>query len=158
MSISNKTGNSVDSNKTDNSVDSNKTDNSVDSNETENSVESNIVKTEENETEKKEEKCGAINFNEKIAELTKDSFDESSEYSYESIPEEKKKIDYFYIIAFSIGLILIYYFYIDNYFLVFAEFILNFMYPYLFIPIKLYVCRKMLVSKLKKIDLNYNNN
>lgn len=123
-------------------------------NETENSVESNIVEIEENEIEEKEKKCGAINFNEKIAELTKDSFDESSEYSYESIPEEEKKIDYFYIIAFTIGLILIYYFYIDNYFLAFAEFILNFMYPYLFIPVKLYVCRRMLINKLKKIDLD----
>ena len=123
--------------------------------ESELSVESNIINNEEEEKKQKTQStCGAINFTEKLSELTKDSFDESSEYSYVSIPEDKPDIDYFYYIAFSVGLILLYIFYNGNLFLTFAEFILNCIYPYMYVPIKLYMCKKIIITKLKSINLD----
>ena len=86
--------------------------------------------------------------------LSKDSFDESSEYSYVSIPEDKPGIDYLYYIAFSVGLVLLYLFYNGNLFLTFAEFILNCIYPYIYIPIKLYISKKIIITKLKSINLD----
>ena len=58
-----------------------------------------------NEEIKEEEKkiCGFNNFKEEISKLDEDSFDRTSEYSYETIPEireEKKSINYLYIISF----------------------------------------------------------
>ena len=58
--------------------------------------------------------CGYNKFKEEISKLDVDSFDRTSEYSYETIPEireEKKSLNYLYIISFLIGLFLIYYFY-----------------------------------------------
>tara|TARA_B100001173_G_scaffold310530_1_gene325342 strand:- start:4282 stop:4797 length:516 start_codon:yes stop_codon:yes gene_type:complete len=123
----------------------------------ESSVESNIINN--NEEDKDEEKknqptCGAIDFRKELDMLSKDSFDESSEYSYVSIPEDKPGIDYLYYIAFSVGLVLLYLFYNGNVFLTFAEFILNCIYPYIYIPIKLYISKKIIITKLKSINLD----
>ncbi len=129
----------------------------LESNESDNSeisIESNVIK---NETEKKtinQPSCGAINFREKLDELSKDSFDESSEYSYVSIEEDKPSFNYSYYITFSIGLVLLYIFYNNNLFLTFAEFILNCIYPYIYVPIKLYMCKKIIIQKLKTINLD----
>lgn len=129
------------------------------------SVESNIINSNEekkneenneetNEEKKKQQTCGAIDFRKELDMLSKDSFDESSEYSYVSIPEDKPGIDYLYYIAFSVGLVLLYLFYNGNVFLTFAEFILNCIYPYIYIPIKLYISKNIIITKLKSINLD----
>ena len=87
-------------------------------------------------TEEQEKKiCGYNKFNEEIGKLDIDSFDESSEYSYESIPEvneAKKSIDYLYIVSLLIGLFLIYYFYSGNIFITVIELVLNMVCPYIY--------------------------
>ena len=124
----------------------------IESENSELSVESNIIN---NKQEKKSQPtCGAINFREKLEELSKDSFDESSEYSYVSIEEDKPGINYLYYIVFSIGLVLLYIFYNNNVFLTFIEFVLNCIYPYIYVPIKLYMCKKIIIQKLRSINLD----
>ena len=108
-----------------------------------------------NEEIKKEEKkiCGFNNFKEEISKLDEDSFDRTSEYSYETIPEireEKKSINYLYIISFLIGLFLIYYFYSGNIFITIIELLLNIIFPYIYIVIKLFLIKKNLVQKIKE--------
>ena len=108
-----------------------------------------------NEEIKKEEKkiCGFNNFKEEISKLDEDSFDRTSEYSYETIPEireEKKSINYLYIISFLIGLFLIYYFYSGNIFITLIELLLNIIFPYIYIVIKLFLIKKKLVQKIKE--------
>lgn len=129
----------------------------IESNESDLSVESNIINSNEekkNEEKKNQPTSGAIDFRKELDMLSNDSFDESSEYSYVSIPEDKPGIDYLYYIAFSIGLVLLYLFYNGNVFLTFAEFILNCIYPYIYIPIKLYISKKIIITKLKSINLD----
>lgn len=129
----------------------------IESNESDLSVESNIINSNEekkNEEKKNQPTCGAIDFRKELDMLSNDSFDESSEYSYVSIPEDKPGIDYLYYIAFSVGLVLLYLFYNGNVFLTFAEFILNCIYPYIYIPIKLYISKKIIITKLKSINLD----
>ena len=108
-----------------------------------------------NEEIKEEEKkiCGFNNFKEEISKLDEDSFDRTSEYSYETIPEireEKKSITYLYIISFLIGLFLIYYFYSGNIFITLIELLLNIIFPYIYIIIKLFLIKKKLVQKIKE--------
>ena len=103
--------------------------------------------------------CGFSNFKKELNNLdleTFDSLDESSEYSYVSIPEEKnikKTIDYLYIISFIIGLGLLYYFYNGNIYITIIEFILNFASPYMYICLKIFISKKIIVNKIK----TYNN-
>lgn len=85
-----------------------------------------------------------------IKELLKELEEESlnsinSNYFTE---EEKKKINYekmkyklIYYIFLIIGFYLIYICNNNNYLAIFFEIILNLCYPYIFIPIKLYLCR-----------------
>lgn len=136
-----------------NNIDEN---NNKEDNESELSVESNIVNVkEESKPIVSQPTCGAINFKSDLNMLMKDSFDESSEYSYESIPEEKKQgINFYYIIAVIIGLFLLYYFYNGNIFLTFTELVLNLVYPYIYIPIKLYISRKNIMKNLKNINFD----
>ena len=92
--------------------------------------------------------------------MSKDSFDESSEYSYQSIPEETVKsfkIDIFYIICFIIGLFLIYYFYSGNIFITIIELVLNFSFPYIYIVLKIFLSKKIIVEKLKQHENNIIN-
>ena len=137
----------------DNNIDEN---NNKEDNESEFSVESNVVNVkEESKPIVSQPTCGAINFTDNLNRLMKDSFDESSEYSYESIPEEKKPgINFYYIIAVIIGLFLLYYFYNGNIFLTFTELVLNLVYPYIYIPIKLYISRKNIMKNLKNINFD----
>jgi hypothetical protein len=130
--------------------------NNKEDNESELSVESNVVNVkEESKPIVSQPTCGAINFKSDLNMLMKDSFDESSEYSYESIPEEKKPgINFYYIIAVIIGLFLLYYFYNGNIFLTFTELVLNLVYPYIYIPIKLYISRKNIMKNLKNINFD----
>lgn len=104
--------------------------------------------------ETKEKKiCGYNKFKEEIGKLDVDSFDRTSEYSYETIPEireEKKSINYLYIISFIIGLFLIYYFYSGNIFITIIELLLNAFFPYIYIFIKLFLIKGELVKKIKK--------
>ena len=124
----------------------------IESENSELSIESNIINNKE---EKSQPTCGAINFTEKLEELSKDSFDESSEYSYVSIEEDKPGINYLYYIVFSIGLVLLYIFYNNNIFLTFIEFVLNCIYPYIYVPIKLYMCKKIIIQKyVRSINLD----
>lgn len=124
----------------------------IESENSELSIESNIINNKEEK--KNQPTCGAINFREKLEELSKDSFDESSEYSYVSIEEDKPGINYLYYIVFSIGLVLLYIFYNNNIFLTFIEFVLNCIYPYIYVPIKLYMCKKIIIQKLRAINLD----
>jgi hypothetical protein len=124
----------------------------IESENSELSIESNIINNKEEE--KIQPTCGAINFREKLEQLSKDSFDESSEYSYVSIEEDKPGINYLYYIVFSIGLVLLYIFYNNNIFLTFIEFVLNCIYPYIYVPIKLYMCKKIIIQKLRSINLD----
>ena len=110
------------------------------------------------EEENKEKKiCGYNKFKEEIGKLDIDSFDKTSEYSYETIPEireEKKSINYLYIISFLIGLFLIYYFYSGNIFITIIELLLNAIFPYIYIVIKLFLIKGELVKKIKEIENN----
>ena len=109
-------------------------------------------------TEEQEKKiCGYNKFKEEIGKLDIDSFDESSEYSYESIPEineAKKTINYLYIISFLIGLFLIYYFYSGNIFITVIELVLNMVCPYIYIVVKLFLIKGKLVEKIKRFENN----
>lgn len=109
-------------------------------------------------TEEEEKKiCGYNKFKEEIGKLDIDSFDESSEYSYESIPEineAKKSINYIYIISLLIGLFLIYYFYSGNIFITIIELILNMVCPYIYIVVKLFLIKGKLVEKIKGFENN----
>ena len=108
--------------------------------------------------ETKEKKiCGYNKFKEEIGKLDVDSFDRTSEYSYETIPEireEKKSINYLYIISFIIGLFLIYYFYSGNIFITIIELLLNAIFPYMYIVVKLFLIKGELVKKIKGIETN----
>jgi len=130
-------------------------------NESDNNEEEELIDEDENEDniknkEIKEEGkkiCGFNNFKEEISKLDEDSFDRTSEYSYETIPEireEKKSINYLYIISFLIGLFLIYYFYSGNIFITIIELLLNIIFPYIYIVIKLFLIKKNLVQKIKE--------
>ena len=109
-------------------------------------------------TEEQEKKiCGYNKFKDEIGKLDIDSFDESSEYSYESIPEineAKKSIDYLYIVSLLIGLFLIYYFYSGNIFITVIELVLNMVCPYIYIVVKLFLIKGKLVEKIKKFENN----
>ena len=97
---------------------------------------------------------------------TKDSFDESSIYSYETVDEknriddpilgriDKFEISYFYIISLFIGLFLLYYFYKGNIFITVIEFILLCAFPYIYIVLKIYISSKEIVKQMKEIKLN----
>ena len=106
--------------------------------------------------------CGFNKFKEEVnnlelGNLETDSFDRTSEYSYVSIPEinkEKNSIDYLYIISFLIGVFLIYYFYSGNIFITIIELILNAVFPYIYIVIKLFLIKGILVKKIKGIENN----
>jgi hypothetical protein len=106
--------------------------------------------------------CGFNKFKEEVnnlelGNLETDSFDRTSEYSYVSIPEinkEKNSIDYLYIISFLIGVFLIYYFYSGNIFITVIELILNAVFPYIYIVIKLFLIKGKLVEKIKGIENN----
>ena len=108
--------------------------------------------------ETKEKKiCGYNKFKEEIGKLDVDSFDRTSEYSYETIPEireEKKSINYLYIISFIILLFLIYYFYSGNIFITIIELLLNAIFPYMYIVVKLFLIKGELVKKIKGIETN----
>ena len=108
--------------------------------------------------ETKEKKiCGYNKFKEEIGKLDVDSFDRTSEYSYETIPEireEKKSINYLYIISFIIGLFLIYYFYSGNIFITIIELLLNAIFPYMYIVVKLFLIKGELVKQIKGIETN----
>ena len=141
---------------------------SIESNEIYNEIENNNNNEELIDDEKEliddEEKriCGFNKFKEEVnnlelSNLETDSFDKTSEYSYESIPEinkEKKSIDYLYIISFLIGVFLIYYFYSGNIFITVIELILNAVFPYIYIVIKLFLIKGKLVEKIKGIENN----
>ena len=109
-------------------------------------------------TEEQEKKiCGYNKFKDEIGKLDIDSFDESSEYSYESIPEvneAKKSIDYLYIVSLLIGLFLIYYFYSGNIFITVIELVLNMVCPYIYIVVKLFLIKGKLVEKIKRFENN----
>tara|TARA_B100001142_G_C14315475_1_gene648340 strand:- start:629 stop:1120 length:492 start_codon:yes stop_codon:yes gene_type:complete len=115
-----------------------------------------IIQEETKETKEKKI-CGYNKFKEEIGKLDVDSFDRTSEYSYETIPEireEKKSINYLYIISFIIGLFLIYYFYSGNIFITIIELLLNAIFPYIYIVIKLFLIKGELVKKIKGIETN----
>ena len=113
---------------------------------------------DENEVIEEEKKiCGYNKFKEEVGKLDVDSFDRTSEYSYETIPEireEKKTINYLYIISFLIGLFLIYYFYSGNIFITIIELLLNAVFPYIYIFIKLFLIMGKLVEKIKGLKEN----
>jgi len=124
----------------------------------ENNVDDDDDNIENSVTEEEEKKiCGYNKFKEEIGKLDIDSFDESSEYSYESIPEineAKKSINYIYIISLLIGLFLIYYFYSGNIFITIIELILNMVCPYIYIVVKLFLIKGKLVEKIKGFENN----
>ena len=148
------------------SVESNEIYNESDKNEEEEKISENeeeqLIDDEDNqnnEENKKSEKkiCGFNNFKEEVGKLDEDSFDRTSEYSYESIPEineTKKSINYLYIISFLIGVFLIYYFYSGNIFITIIELILNGIFPYVYIIVKLFLIKGKLVEKIKGIESN----
>lgn len=148
------------------SVESNEIYNESDKNEEEEKISENeeeqLIDDEDNqnnEENKKSEKkiCGFNNFKEEVGKLDVDSFDRTSEYSYESIPEineTKKSINYLYIISFLIGVFLIYYFYSGNIFITIIELILNGIFPYVYIIVKLFLIKGKLVEKIKGIESN----
>ena len=113
---------------------------------------------DKNEVIEEEKKiCGYNKFKEEVGKLDVDSFDRTSEYSYETIPEireEKKTINYLYIISFLIGLFLIYYFYSGNIFITIIELLLNAVFPYIYIFIKLFLIKGKLVEKIKGLKEN----
>ena len=89
--------------------------------------------------------------NELIKELEEESMDSiNSNYFTE---DEKKKLNNskyisnsIYYISVLIGLYLIYKCYTNIYIVIFFEFILNLFFPYIFIPIKLFLCRNELIK------------
>lgn len=136
----------------------------------------NIDNTENNKNKNEDNKkiCGYKNFKKELEKLnidildneTKDSFDESSIYSYETVDEknriddpilgrvDKFEISYFYIISLFIGLFLLYYFYKGNIFITVIEFILLCAFPYIYIVLKIYISSKEIVKQMKEIKLN----
>ena len=134
--------------------------NAVDDDDNENNavVDGDDDNIENSVTEEQEKKiCGYNKFKEEIGKLDIDSFDESSEYSYESIPEvneAKKSIDYLYIVSLLIGLFLIYYFYSGNIFITVIELVLNMVCPYVYIVVKLFLIKGKLVEKIKRFENN----
>ena len=103
---------------------------------------------EETQKNKKDKVCGYKQFKDKLDKLSEESSE--SVYSYVSIDEPKsEKFSYFYIICFVIGLFLIYLLYNGNIFITLIEFVLNFSFPYIYIPIKLYINKKEILYKIK---------
>jgi len=128
-------------------------------NENENNDENNDEN--KNEIENKKKVCGFSDFKKEITKLdignltNFDNLDESSEYSYVSIPEDQKiddnKISYLYIISFLVGLGLIYYFYNGNIFITIIELIVNLVSPYMYICLKIFISKKIIADKLKQL-------
>ena len=103
---------------------------------------------EDTQKNKKDKVCGYKQFKDKLDKLSEESSE--SVYSYVSIDEPKsEKFSYFYIICFVIGLFLIYLLYNGNIFITLIEFVLNFSFPYIYIPIKLYINKKEILYKIK---------
>ena len=103
---------------------------------------------EETQKNKEDKVCGYKQFKDKLDKLSEESSE--SVYSYVSIDEPKsEKFSYFYIICFVIGLFLIYLLYNGNIFITLIEFVLNFSFPYIYIPIKLYINKKEILYKIK---------
>ena len=151
----------VESNEIYNESDKNEEDEKFSENEFNINEEEQLIDDEDNEeSENKESEkkiCGFNNFKEEVSKLDVDSFDRTSEYSYESIPEineEKNSINYLYIISFLIGLFLIYYFYSGNIFITVIELLLNAFFPYIYIIVKLFLIKGKLVEKIKGIENN----
>ena len=153
---------SVESNEIYNESDKNEEEEKLSENEFNTNEEEQLIDDEDNqnnEENKESEKkiCGFNNFKEEVSKLDVDSFDRTSEYSYESIPEineTKKSINYLYIISFLIGVFLIYYFYSGNIFITIIELILNGIFPYIYIIVKLFLIKGKLVEKIKGIENN----
>ena len=153
---------SVESNEIYNESDKNEEEEKLSENEFNTNEEEQLIDDEDNrnnEENKESEKkiCGFNNFKEEVSKLDVDSFDRTSEYSYESIPEineTKKSINYLYIISFLIGVFLIYYFYSGNIFITIIELILNGIFPYVYIIVKLFLIKGKLVEKIKGIENN----
>lgn len=153
---------SVESNEIYNESDKNEEEEKLSENEFNTNEEEQLIDDEDNqnnEENKESEKkiCGFKNFKEEVGKLDVDSFDRTSEYSYESIPEineTKKSINYLYIISFLIGVFLIYYFYSGNIFITIIELILNGIFPYVYIIVKLFLIKGKLVEKIKGIENN----
>jgi hypothetical protein len=132
------------------------------------------IDNSKNKNEDNKKICGYKNFKKELEKLnidildneTKDSFDESSIYSYETVDEknriddpilgriDKFEISYFYIISLFIGLFLLYYFYKGNIFITVIEFILLCAFPYIYIVLKIYISSKEIVKQMKEIKLN----
>ena len=60
------------------------------------------------------------------------------------------QIDIYYIICFIIGLFLIYYFYSGNIFITIIELVLNFTFPYIYIILKIFLSKKLIIEKFNK--------
>ena len=151
----------VESNEIYNESDKNEEDEKFSENEFNINEEEQLIDDQDNkESENKESEkkiCGFNNFKEEVSKLDVDSFDRTSEYSYESIPEineEKNSINYLYIISFLIGLFLIYYFYSGNIFITVIELLLNAFFPYIYIIVKLFLIKGKLVEKIKGFENN----
>ena len=148
---------SVESNEIYNESDKNEKEEKISENEEEQLIDDEDNQNNEENKESEKKICGFNNFKEEVGKLDVDSFDRTSEYSYESIPEineKKKSINYLYIISFLIGVFLIYYFYSGNIFITIIELILNGIFPYVYIIVKLFLIKGKLVEKIKGIENN----
>lgn len=148
---------SVESNEIYNESDKNEEEEKISENEEEQLIDDEDNQNNEENKESEKKICGFKNFKEEVGKLDVDSFDRTSEYSYESIPEineTKKSINYLYIISFLIGVFLIYYFYSGNIFITIIELILNGIFPYVYIIVKLFLIKGKLVEKIKGIENN----
>tara|TARA_Y100000589_G_C27134753_1_gene622062 strand:- start:57 stop:527 length:471 start_codon:yes stop_codon:yes gene_type:complete len=148
---------SVESNEIYNESDKNEEEEKISENEEEQLIDDEDNQNNEENKESEKKICGFNNFKEEVDKLDVDSFDRTSEYSYESIPEineTKKSINYLYIISFLIGVFLIYYFYSGNIFITIIELILNGIFPYIYIIVKLFLIKGKLVEKIKGIENN----
>jgi len=148
---------SVESNEIYNESDKNEKEEKISENEEEQLIDDEDNQNNEENKESEKKICGFNNFKEEVGKLDVDSFDRTSEYSYESIPEineTKKSINYLYIISFLIGVFLIYYFYSGNIFITIIELILNGIFPYVYIIVKLFLIKGKLVEKIKGIENN----
>lgn len=148
---------SVESNEIYNESDKNEEEEKISENEEEQLIDDEDNQNNEENKESEKKICGFNNFKEEVGKLDVDSFDRTSEYSYESIPEineTKKSINYLYIISFLIGVFLIYYFYSGNIFITIIELILNGIFPYVYIIVKLFLIKGKLVEKIKRIENN----
>ena len=135
--------------------------NENENNEAENNNENENNDENNDEIENKKKVCGFSDFKKEITKLdignltNFDNLDESSEYSYVSIPEDQKiddnKISYLYIISFLVGLGLIYYFYNGNIFITIIELIVNLVSPYMYICLKIFISKKIIADKLKQL-------